>query len=211
MPRLRHSPALACAFLLLIAPFAHQFAEAQNTQANSPAKHPFSIEDLVRLQRVSEPVLSPDGKTAAFTVRETDMAANRGRTDLWSLDLATKGAQPRRLTSHPENDGSPQWSADGKSLYFLSSRSGASQVWRLHSTGGEAEQVTNLPVDVGTFKLAPNAMKLAITADVFADCADFACTADRLSANSKAKSSGAVFDRIFIRHWDLYGDRKSVV
>lgn len=207
MPRLRHSSALACALLLLTA----QFAEAQNntqnnTQTSSPAKHPFSIEDLVRLQRVSEPVLSPDGKTVAFTVRETDMAANRGRTDLWSLDLATKGAQPRRLTSHPENDGSPQWSADGRSLYFLSSRSGASQVWRLHSAGGEAEQVTNLPIDVGTFKLSPNAAKLAITADVFADCADFACTADRLSANSKAKSSGAVFDRIFIRHWDTWSD-----
>ena len=59
------------------------------------------------------------------------MAANRGRQDLWSLDLATKGAQPRRLTTHPENDNAPEWSRDGRYIYFLSARSGSSQVWRL--------------------------------------------------------------------------------
>src|SRR5262245_24247768 len=87
----------------------------------------FAIEDLVQLKRVSEPALSKDGKTVIYTVRETDMAANRGRTDLWSLDVATKGARPRRLTTHPDNDGSAQWSNDG-SIYFLSERSGSSQV-----------------------------------------------------------------------------------
>lgn len=205
MPRLQHCPILAGVLLALTV----QVAPAQ-TPAPGPAasqgKRPFSVEDLVRLNRVSEPVLSPDGRTVAFTVRETDMEANRGRTDLWTLDIATKGAQPRRVTSHPENDGSPQWSADGRALYFLSGRSGSSQVWRLQSAGGEAEQVTNLPIDVGSFKLAPSSTKLAVTADVFADCADFACTADRLTAQSKQKATGAVHDRIFIRHWDTWSD-----
>src|SRR6185436_17870494 len=104
--------------------------------------HPFTVEDLVRLQRVADPTLSPDGRTVVFSVRETDMAANRGRTDLWSLDIATKGAQPKRLTTHPENDSSPEWSADGKDIYFLSSRTGSSQVWKLAGAGGEATQVT---------------------------------------------------------------------
>ena len=78
-------------------------------------------------KRVSDPALSPDGKTVVFSVRETDMAANRGRKDLWSLDLATKGAQPRRLTTHPENDSAPEWSRDGRDVYFLSSRSGSAR------------------------------------------------------------------------------------
>ena len=76
-------------------------------------KEAFSIEHLVRLQRVSQPALSPDGQFAVFTVRETDMEANRGRMDLWMIDILTKGAQPVRATSHPDNDHSPQWSADG--------------------------------------------------------------------------------------------------
>ncbi|MET0497261.1 MAG: S9 family peptidase [Steroidobacteraceae bacterium] len=170
-------------------------------------KTPFSATDLVRLQRVSEPAISPDGKTVVFTVRETDMNANRGRTDLWSLDLATKGALPRRLTSHPENDGGAQWSTDGRFVYFLSSRSGSSQVWRLPSTGGgEAQPVTQLPLDVGSFKLAPDNVRLAVSVDVFADCTDFACSSDRLDQDAKLKTSGKVHDRIFVRHWDSWSD-----
>ncbi len=169
-------------------------------------KHPFSIEDLVRLKRVSDPVLSPDGRTVVFTVRETDMGANRGRMDLWSLDIATKGAQPRRLTSHPENDSSAQWSNDGRYIYFASSRSGSNQVWRLASLGGEAEQVTTLPLDVGSFKLAPNGAKLVVSLEVFPDCADLACTTNRLDEKAKSKAVGAVYDRIFVRHWDTWSD-----
>ncbi|MET0534803.1 MAG: S9 family peptidase [Steroidobacter sp.] len=165
---------------------------------------PFTVEDLVRMQRVADPVLSPDGRTVVFSVRETDMAANRGRIDLWSLDLATKGAQPRRLTTHPDNDSSPEWSADGREIYFLSTRSGSSQVWRLPASGGEANQVTDLPLDVGSFRLANNADRIAVSLDVFPDCDDLACSAKR--ASQKPQDSAQAFDRIFARHWDAWSD-----
>ncbi len=167
---------------------------------------PITVDDLVRLQRVSDPAISPDGRTVVFSVRETDMVANRGRTDLWSLDLATKGAQPRRLTTHRENDSSPEWSTDGREIYFLSTRSGSSQVWRLPAAGGEALQVTDLPLDVGTFRLAPNASRIAVTLEVFPDCADLACSSQR--ASEKPKDTGQVYDRIFVRHWDTWTDAR---
>lgn len=170
------------------------------------APHPFNVDDLVNMQRVSDPALSPDGRTVVFTVRETDLAANRGRTDLWALDIATKGAQPRRLTTHPEGDSSPEWAADGREIYFLSTRSGSSQVWRLPSNGGEAIQVTDMPLDVGSFRVASNAGRLAVTLDVFPDCNDLPCTVDRLKAVKDAKDSGEVYDRIFVRHWDTWSD-----
>ncbi|WP_206606405.1 alpha/beta hydrolase family protein [Steroidobacter cummioxidans] len=170
------------------------------------APHPFNVEDLVNMQRVSDPVLSPDGRTVVYTVRETDLAANRGRTDLWSLDLATKGAQPRRLTTDPENDSSPEWTADGREIYFLSSRSGSSQVWRLPASGGEAMQVTSLPLDVGTFRLASNAGRLAVTLEVFPDCDQLSCTVDRLEQAKHPKDSGEAYERIFVRHWDTWAD-----
>ncbi len=195
MIRLR--PFTALLGLLLIASAAH----AQSRQ-------PFSIDDLVRLKRVSDPALSPDGRTVVFTVRETDMSANRGRTDLWSLDVLTKGAQPRALTSHPENDSSAQWSSNGQHIYFLSSRSGSSQVWRLSVLGGEAEQVTRLPLDVGSFKLSPNGQTLVVSLEVFPDCADLACTKSRLDDTAKSKASGVVYDRIFVRHWDTWSDHR---
>jgi dipeptidyl aminopeptidase/acylaminoacyl peptidase len=175
--------------------------------AHAAERRPFSVDDLVRLNRVSEPVLAPDGRTLAFTVRETDIDANRGRQDLWSLDLATKGAEPRRLTTHPENDNSPEWSADGRHLYFLSSRSGSSQVWRLAAAGGgEAEQVTKLPLDVGSFHVAPDNKHLAVSLEVFADCSDLDCTASRLKETGASKATGVVHDRLFVRHWDTWSD-----
>jgi len=180
-------------------------AEAQPPQkSQTAAPRPFTVEDLVRLNRVSDPVISPDGRSVVFSVRETDMDANRGRVDLWSLDLATKGAQPRRLTTHPENDSSPQWSTDGRDIYFLSTRSGSSQVWRLPANGGEASQVTDLPLDVGSFRVATHAGRIAVTMEVFPDCEDLKCTADRLAA--KPKDSGQVHERIFARHWDTWQD-----
>lgn len=175
-------------------------------QAKQAEPHTFTVEDLVRLKRLSDPVLSPDGRTVAFSVRETDMEANRGRSDLWVLSLDNKEARPRRLTSHPDNDSSPQWSADGRHIYFLSSRGGSSQVWRLNVNGGEGEQVTRLPLDVGGFKLSPDGSKLALTVEVFPDCDSLACSSERLAENSKLKTSGVVYDRIFVRHWDTWND-----
>ena len=193
MLSLRPAIALLCALLPAFA------VHAQETR-------PFSVEDLVRLKRVSEPALAPDGNTVAFTVRDTDMEANRGRQDLWSLDLAAKAAQPRRLTSHPENDNAPQWSSDGRHLYFLSARSGSMQVWRLATGGGEAEQVTDLPLDVGSFRVAPDGARLAVSMDVFPDCADLACTTGRLKEIGTAQTTGKIHERIFVRHWDAWSD-----
>jgi dipeptidyl aminopeptidase/acylaminoacyl peptidase len=173
------------------------------------APRPFSVEDLVQLNRVSEPALSPDGGTVVFTVRETDLAANRGRTDLWSLDLAARDAQPVRLTSHPQNDNSPQWSADGRYIYFLSARSGSVQVWRLASHGGEAEPVTDLPLAVGSFRLAPDGQRLAVSLEVFRDCADLQCTVERQAGTAASQATGQVYERLFVRHWDTWSDQRT--
>ncbi|MBM0107576.1 S9 family peptidase [Steroidobacter sp. S1-65] len=200
--RLQFAPATC----LLAACLALPLVTAVAQEARNQGPQPFTAQDLVRLQRVSSPAISPDGRTVVFSVRETDMAANRGRTDLWSLDLATKGAQPRRLTTHSGNDSSPEWSSDGRELYFLSTRSGSSQVWRLPVNGGEARQVTDLPLDVGSFRVASNGGRLAVTLEVFPDCADLPCTVERLNKTKEANHSAQVYDRIFARHWDTWSD-----
>ncbi len=166
--------------------------------------HPFSFNDLVGLRRLSEPALSPDGRHVVYALRETDLQADRGRTDLWLLDATQSKAIPKRITSHPDNDSSPQWSRISGNIYFLSARSGSQQVWRLALTGGEAQQVTNLPLEVTTFKLAPNDDSLAVTMDVVPDCNDLACTEKHLKQQSDNKARGMVFDRTFIRHWDTW-------
>jgi len=171
-----------------------------------------TVRDLATLKRVSGHVPSPDGSRLAFVVRETDLEADRGRTDIWTLDLAQTDTAPQRLTTDPENDSQPQWSKDGSSVYFLSSRSGSSQVWRMPATGGEAVQVTDYPVDLSTFRLSPDGARIVFAADVFPDCADLQCTADRLEGMEDDNRSGMVFDKMFVRHWDTWeDDRRSAL
>src|SRR3954469_9901953 len=79
----------------------------------------FTADDLVRIRRVTDPEVSPDGRYVAFVMRETDMEANRGRTDIWLLDLGQKNATPLRLTQSEANDSSPRWAPDSRTIYFL--------------------------------------------------------------------------------------------
>ena len=130
--------------------------------------HPFTVNDLLTMERISEPLISPDGQWVVFVLRTTDMEANRGRTDLWLAD--TTGKSPRRLTSHQAADYSPLWSADGKTVYFLSTRSGSAQVWAVPVNGGEAVQITDLPLDVESFLLSPKGERLLLSLQVFPSC-----------------------------------------
>ncbi|MGH7598153.1 MAG: prolyl oligopeptidase family serine peptidase [bacterium] len=172
--------------------------------ADEKDPHPFSIHDMLAMDRISEPQVSPDGKWVVFTLRKADLEANRGRTDLWLV--GTDGAGLRQLTSHPSGDSSPQWSADGKSIYFLSTRSGSSQVWRLPVDGGEAEQKTNQPLDIGGFLLSPDGSRLVLTMEVFPNCETIACTKTKLDEMEGRKASGRIYDKLFIRHWDTWKD-----
>ncbi|MBV9913471.1 MAG: PD40 domain-containing protein, partial [Sinobacteraceae bacterium] len=179
---------------------------AHPASASPAALQPFSAEDLMRLKRISDPQVSPDGRYLAYVLRETDIEADAGRTDIWLLDLAHKEARPRRLTTHPANDVSPRWAPDSRTIYFLSSRSGISQVWRLSLDGGEASRVTEYPLSIGALKVAPNGNYIALTMAVFPDCADLRCTQEQLAARARTKATGRLYNQLFIRHWDTWSD-----
>jgi len=163
-----------------------------------------TVDDMLAFDRISEPVLAPDATRIAYTLRTTDLAANRGRTDLWLVDVATKAT--RRLTSNPAGDFSPQWAPDGRSLYFLSSRSGSTQVWQLSLAGGEATQVSDLPLDVNTLAVAADGKHLVISLDVYPDAKTLAETAARDA--KPTESSAQIYNALLFRHWDTWEDGK---
>jgi dipeptidyl aminopeptidase/acylaminoacyl peptidase len=171
----------------------------------------FTVEDLVNMERLGSPAVSPDGARVVYTVRTTDMAKNRGHTDLWMIDLHAAKPAPVRLTNHASSSSDPEWSPAGDAIYFLSGRSGSSQVWRLPLSGGEASMVTSLPVDVDNFRLSPSGDRLAMSLSVYRDCADLACTKARADDQGKTKASGRVYDRLFVRHWDTWLDSRNAV
>lgn len=167
--------------------------------------HPFSIHDMLAMDRISGPTASPDGSLVAFNVRVTDVEANKGRTNIWLVE-SRAGATPRQLTRHTSNSHDPAWAPDGKSLFFLSSRSGSEQVWRLPLDGGEATQITDLPLDVGSFKLSPDGTRLIVSMEVFPEESSPAKTKERLDADAKKKTTGKLYDQLFFRHWDTWKD-----
>jgi len=169
---------------------------------------PFTAEHLVRIDRVGAPAVSPAGDQVVYAVRRTDMEADKGRYDLWLS--AVDGDAPRRLTTHEANDTSPAWSPDGRFILFLSSRGDSMQVWRLPVNGGEAQPVTDLPLDVGTFRMSPTGDQLVVSLSVYLDCDDLQCTADRVQAQADEKVTAQRYDQLFMRHWDHWlDDRRS--
>ena len=166
--------------------------------------HPFSIHDMLAMDRIGDPQVSPDGKWIVFTLRKTDLDANGGRTDLWLVGTDGKGL--RRLTSHPAGEWNPRWSRCGRRIWFLSTRSGSSQVWCIRVDGGEAERVTKLSLDVGNLIVSPYGQYIAVTMEVFPEKGCPVCTKKDLDKIADKKASGIVFDKIFIRHWDTWKD-----
>ena len=168
------------------------------------AMTPFSADDLVRFERVSDPQLSPDGTQLAYQLRETDFEANKGVNGIWLRPLAGSDLAPRRVTAPGVSSTTPRWSRDGRALYFLSTRTGSSQVWRLTFPGGDAQQVTRAPLDIGSFMLAPGGGQLLVSMEVYTDCQNLACTRTRLDARAAQKASGVLYDKLFVRHWDSW-------
>ncbi len=171
---------------------------------SSAQQHPFNVHDLVAMQRVADPQPSPDGSRAAFTVTTMDLEANKGLRDVWIA--ATDGSGAHRLTTDAANDWSARWQND-ETLYFLSSRSGSAQVWRWSFVKNEAEQVTDLPLDVDSLVVGPGGRALYVGLAVYPDCdASVECTAGRLEEKEAEKASGMIFDKVFVRHWDTWKD-----
>lgn len=174
------------------------------------APHPFSAQDMIAFQRISDPQVSPDGKQVVFGVSELNLEENRRRADLWMVGADGRGL--KHLTTSPASDTSGRWAPDGKSLYFLSTRmGGSSQVWRLPVDGGEAEQVTRLPADVNAFAVFPDGKRLLVAMDVYPELPAanaLEATAKRDEEQKKGKVKARAYDKLLFRHWDEWEDGK---
>lgn len=173
----------------------------------------FEVRDLVKLDRYSSPTLSPDGRKLVFAKSVIDDQLEKRSSSLWIEDLfARDAAPPVRLTPGGWNVNSPAFSPDGQTVYFLSAKSGSSQLYAMPTVGGAPRQLTDFPVDIDGFRLSPDGARVAFSAGAFPECkpgADIgvlACTKQRLDAEKKRKATGIVFDRLFIRHWDTWND-----
>ena len=166
------------------------------------------VRDLQKLDRVSSPVLSPDGGTVVFAKRIVDADVVKASSSLWIRNLRTRDmAPPKRLTPEGWSVNSPAFSPDGSTVYFLSAKSGTQQLYAQPVAGGTPRQLTDFALDVASYKLSPDGTRVLFSTDTFADCkADFACTKKKLDDTAAKKSTGVIYDGLFVRHWDTWAD-----
>jgi dipeptidyl aminopeptidase/acylaminoacyl peptidase len=169
-------------------------------------KHPLTFDDLMSLERLSEPMVSPDGLWVAYTVAKPDLSANRLTRNIWLV--STNGtSEPRQLT-RGGSDGRPRWSPDSKRLAFVSSRAGTEQIYLLSLSGGEGDPLTTLSTGAGNEQWSPDGQWIAFTSAVYPDCHDDACNHQRGEAQEKDPVKARIYDHLLFRHWTHWSEGK---
>jgi dipeptidyl aminopeptidase/acylaminoacyl peptidase len=165
---------------------------------------PMTETDLVMMKRLSAVAASPDGNMIAYQLRETDLVANKGKTDLYMLKLDAAGAQPVMFASTPDkNEHDPAFAPDGKSIYYISNQSGADQIWRYDIATATTTQASNFKADVSGFKISPDGQTFAVWGDIARDCMEFGCDTDG-DTSKPGPGSGRAYDQLMVRHWDQW-------
>jgi dipeptidyl aminopeptidase/acylaminoacyl peptidase len=195
---------LLCATLLAVV--ASAFAQA---------KHPFTFEDMMKLKRVGDPQVSPDGKWVIFSVVDVDLAANTKTPHIWIVPTA--GGQERDIIADRDAD-RPRWSPDGKHFAFLSTVGGKSQVFSAdfdEATGKvtTVQMITSIATEAGGELWSPDGENILFTSDVYPECdgepaAEAACNAKELDEHEKSKVKALIFDHLLYRHWNAYKEGK---
>jgi len=174
------------------------------TAALAEDPHPFEIHDLIAMDRLAGPEISPDGQWLAYTVSSLDLEKNGRRSDIWLTSV--DGKTTKRLTADPASDFNPRWCENG-TIFFLSTRGGSSQIWNIDPRGGEARQITDLPLGIGNMVIAKELKSFLITMEVYPGLG-VQGTVDRDKEIADRPYSGRIYEELMFRHWDTWEDGK---
>lgn len=193
MPRPSHLvPALLCCLAA-----ATGFAQA---------KTPLTAEKMWTLQRLGDPVISPDGRLAVVPVTRYDVKENAGYISLWLFPV--NGEAGRQLTGDLGSDSQPVFSPDGRSVAFVAKRGKdeQNQIYVIAVDGGEARRVTNVPTGASLPKWFPDGRRIAFVSSIWTDLEKWEDQGKRQKEREESKMSAKVWERAPISYWDRFLD-----
>jgi len=167
-------------------------------------KKALTFGDFIKIKRLSDPELSPDGQQVAFVVTVMDLEKNKGNSDIWIVPAS--GGTATSLISSPAADFFPRWSPDGKTLAFISTRSGSPQIWVKTLAGGEDRKLTDFPAGVGSFSWSKSGRYLLVSSAVFPEAPDLETSRQWLEAAEKNQVKARIYDHLLYRHWNSWFD-----
>jgi dipeptidyl aminopeptidase/acylaminoacyl peptidase len=162
----------------------------------------YTVEDLLKVRRVSDPQVSPDGRQVAFAIGDVNFDANRVVNQIYVVPVG--GGSPKQLTSGTSSSTSPRWSPDGKKIAFTT----GGQIWVMDSDGDDKKQVTKISTGAGGPVWSPDGNWLAFVSEVYPDCGDDACNQRKDEAAEKSKVKAHITERLLFRHWNEWRDVK---
>ncbi|PHY18130.1 S9 family peptidase [Caulobacter sp. BP25] len=147
-----HLAALAVSGLL-----ASPGAQAQSAPKTMTAA------DLVGLEKLSDPKVSPDGRFVLYAVGRVDWKANAVREDLWRIGL--DGADPRRMVEGPALG--VAWAPEAKRFAFIAKREDDSgrQIYLSAIDGGEPRRLGRLKTTPSNLRWSADGAWLYFLAD----------------------------------------------
>jgi dipeptidyl aminopeptidase/acylaminoacyl peptidase len=180
------------------------------------AKHPFTFEDMMKLKRVGEPEVSPDGKWVIFSVVDVDLAANTKTPHIWIVPTA--GGPEKEIIADQDGD-RPRWAPDGKRFAFLSTKEGGSQVWianfdRALGKVTSVYKLTSIATEASGELWSPDGKNILFTSDVYPECDDenvsseWTCSEKKLKEAEQSKVKAQIFTHLLYRHWNAYREGK---
>lgn len=201
MKRYKHpsrAARLGTPLLIVISIFLLAFASIVVAQDSSK----YSVEDLLKVRRVGDPQVSPDGKQVVFTIGDVNFDANRTLTQIYVMPLA--GGDMKQLTKGEVSASSPRWSPDGKKIAYVT----GSQIWVMEPDGDNKDQVTTISTGAGQPVWSPDGNWIAFISEVYPECKDDGCNKRKDEAAEKSKVKAHVPERLLYRHWVDWRDLK---
>lgn len=164
----------------------------------SGQKQPFTVETLMKVVRISEPQLSPDGSKIVFTAERPDVEKNTRPKQIYTAPVA--GGLPVQITTEGTNQ-RPRWTPDSRRIVFTSNRTGTSQVWSMNADGTDPKQITSLANGASGVIVSADGKRILFTGNVYPDCPDDACNKSRIDA-AKGSVTPRVYTSLLYRHWN---------